>query len=237
VGQVAAGRPWHSAMLHCQVLLNPATAHALTLAAIGPLTFRLQKNRRVTINSHRHSAKYLIIFFIAGLLVACSGQKKYFDFGQVRNGNYLDEAKEVPLDTFLTVWLENTYPVKVDINLNELYRDTVFTYFGKQTLKNQTLFKIKNKELVKVDYKSLSGDSIRSKFYNEIIPTLDKEKGKGKNCKSTYTKIDFKYKFIASENAIEVKCHYKVTCEFIARLIKSDYLAKYDLINKTFIKS
>jgi hypothetical protein len=33
VGQVAAGRPWHSASLHCQVLLNPPTAHALTLAA------------------------------------------------------------------------------------------------------------------------------------------------------------------------------------------------------------
>ena len=36
MGQVAAGRPWHSASLHCQVLLNPATAHALTLAATLP---------------------------------------------------------------------------------------------------------------------------------------------------------------------------------------------------------
>ena len=35
VGQYAAGRPWHSASLHCQVLLNPATSHAPTLADIG----------------------------------------------------------------------------------------------------------------------------------------------------------------------------------------------------------
>ncbi len=35
MGQVAAGRPWHSASLHCQVLLDPATAHALTLACIA----------------------------------------------------------------------------------------------------------------------------------------------------------------------------------------------------------
>ena len=38
MGQVVAGRPWHSASLHCQVLLNPATAHALTLARIPPMT-------------------------------------------------------------------------------------------------------------------------------------------------------------------------------------------------------
>lgn len=34
MGQFAAGRPWYSATLHYQVLLNPATAHALTLAHI-----------------------------------------------------------------------------------------------------------------------------------------------------------------------------------------------------------
>jgi hypothetical protein len=192
----------------------------------------------MTIIFHRDRLKYLTaIIIIVGLLGACSGQKKYLDFGQVKNGNYLDRAKEVKLDTFVTVWLENTYPFKVDMNLNELYSDTLFTYFGKQTFKNQDLIKIKNSELRKIDYKSLNGDSIRTRFYYEIIPTEDRKKSDGKNCTSTSIKIDYEYKLIESENIIEVRCHYKVTCEFMIRLVKADYFAKYDLRNRTFIKS
>jgi hypothetical protein len=179
----------------------------------------------------------IAIIIIIGLLGACYGQKQYLDFGQVRNGNYLDKAKEVQLDTFVSVWLENTHPFKVDMNLNELYRDTSFTYFGKQTFKNQELIKIKSDELKRLDYKSLNGDSIRKKFYNEVIPTEDKNKSEKKNCTTTTINIDFKYKFIESENVIEVRCHYKVTCEFMIRLVKADYFAKYDLRNRTFIKN
>jgi hypothetical protein len=216
----------------------PATAYAQTLAAIGPLTMQLRKKERVTIKFDRDRVKYwTAIIIITGLLGACSGQKKYVDFGQVRNGNYLDKAKEVKLDTFVTVWLENTYPFKVDMNLNELYCDTLFTYFGKQTFKSQDLFKIKNSELRRIDYKSLNGDSIRTNFYNEIIPTKDREKGDGKNCTTTSIKIDYEYKLIESDNLIEVRCHYKVTCEFMIRLVKADYFAKYDLRNRSFIKS
>jgi hypothetical protein len=76
------------------------------------------------VNPYRERLEYLTaIIVIVGLLGACSGQKKYLDFGQVRNGNYLDKAREVSLDTFATIWLLNTYPFKVDMNLNELYRD------------------------------------------------------------------------------------------------------------------
>jgi hypothetical protein len=176
------------------------------------------------------------IIIIIGLSGACSSQKKYLDFGQVRTGNHLDKAREVKLDTFVTIWLENTRPFKVDMNLNELYKDTIFTYFGKQTFRDQELIKIKRDELQRLDYKAIHGDSIRSKFYHEIIPAKDKNKAERKGCSTTMINIDYKYKLIEKENVIEVRCHYKVTCEFMIRIIKADYYAKYDLRTRSFIK-
>jgi hypothetical protein len=165
------------------------------------------------------------------------GRESICHFWQVKNGNYLERAKEIKLDTFVTVWLENT-PFKVDMNLNELYSDTLFTYFGKQTFKSQDLIKIKSNELRKIDYKLLNGDSIRTSFYNEInFNRGERKKGDGKNCTSTSIKIDYEYKLIESENIIEVRSHYKLTCEFMIGLIKADYFAKHGLRNRTFIKS
>jgi hypothetical protein len=170
-------------------------------------------------------------------LIACGGSKKYIDLGQVRNGSHLDKAKEIELDTFLTVWLENTHPFKVDMNLNELYKDSSFTYFGKQTFKYQELLKIENEILKKVDYKSLNGDSIKTMFYEEIIPQEDRNKSNSKKCSWLSIKIDFNYKFIESENIIEISCRYKVVCESMVTLVKKDYHAKYDIGNRTLTKT
>lgn len=191
-------------------------------------TFLLIKNRLKNLISS---------IVIVCLMGACSGQKKYLGFEQVKTGYHLDNAKEIALDVFVAAWLENTQPFKLDMNLSELYRDSLFTYFGKRPLTSENFFKVKNDNLRKVDYNLLNGDSIRLAFFNEIIPPEDKKRGKGENCSSTYTKIEFRYELIEAENAIEVKCHYKVTCEFITRLIKADYHAKYDLRKKVFIKN
>lgn len=178
----------------------------------------------------------LTVIAVALLLPACSDSKKYIDFAAVRQGNHLNNAREITTDAFLTAWLENTVPLKANTNLNELYSDSLFTYFGKQTFKYQKFFKVKNENLRKVNHHSINGDSIRSKFYDEIIPSEDKDKARSKQCISTTINIDFKYKFIESENIIEITCRYKVVCEFVAGLVKKEYFARYDITNRAFIK-
>jgi len=66
VGQYAAGRPWHSATLHCQVLLNPATSHALTLAVIfaGQIDLRIKRQMTKYLQD-----KYLGLFFCIGFSI------------------------------------------------------------------------------------------------------------------------------------------------------------------------
>jgi hypothetical protein len=173
---------------------------------------------------------------ISGLLYLsnCSSSKEYIKFEEVRLGNHLSKAKEIDIDTFLIIWLENTQYSKVDFNLNELYHDSIFTYFGKQTFKYQNLYKIRNETLCRVDHKSIVGDFIKERFYYDIIPIEDRNKQN--NCSSASISIDYKYRFIEPENSIEIECHYKVLCELFIRIIHKDYKAKYDIGNKTIRK-
>lgn len=173
---------------------------------------------------------------IPGLLYLsnCSSTKEFIKFEEVRLGNHLTKAKEIDVDTFLIIWLENRQYVKFDINLNELYQDSIFTYFGKQTFKYQNLYKVRNESLRGVDYKSIVGDYIRERFYYDIIPIGDRNKQN--NCTSASISIEYKYRFNKAENSIEIECHYKVLCEFFIRIINKDYKAKYDIENKTMRK-
>lgn len=184
--------------------------------------------------------KYITtIILIVVILGACSGHKKHLDFREVRNGDHLDTAIEVSLETFVPIWLANTRPSKgATANLNQLHQDTSFTYFGKQTSKSQDFIKVKTADLDKFDYKSLNGDSLRMNFYDEIISIEDKRKTDGNSCSTKTIDIDFIYRFIAVENVIEVKCHYKVNCGIMIgpRLVNSNYIARYNVTNRTFVK-
>ena len=111
-----------------------------------------------------------------------------------------------------------------------LFKDSVFTYFGLLHDKTRIFCKIQNDSLAKVDYKSIDGDSIRRKFYNEIIPKEARDKSN--ECKTSGTVgCRFTYRYIESENAMEIIGHYKVTCEFIPKVNKY-YSAKYDIKTK-----
>ncbi|MCC6836236.1 MAG: hypothetical protein IT213_14710 [Cytophagales bacterium] len=98
MGQGAAGRPWHSATLHCQVLLNPATAHALTLCAINFGQFTISK-KLTTGRMSRFKHKIL------KELLAVYNEKNHS--GQ----NWTEEGKSLSTEDLQT---------KTELNLNTL---------------------------------------------------------------------------------------------------------------------
>lgn len=178
----------------------------------------------------------IFLCVITGLisLSSCSSSKEFIKFDEVTLGNHLGKAREIDIDSFLIIWLDNTQYSKIDFNLHKLFQDSLYTYFGKQTFKNQDLFKIRNERLIRLDYHSINGDFIKERFYNDIIPIEDRNKQN--NCTSASISIDYVYRYIESENSIEIYCHYKVLCEFFIRIIKKDYKAKYNIENKTLTK-
>lgn len=180
----------------------------------------------------------VFLIIIAFSLLRCGTTKDFIDFKEIKQGNLLDKANEIELGYFLIVWIENTRQPKVDFNLNELYKDSTFTYFGKQTFKYQNFYKIRNDYLIKVDYKSINGNSIRMKFIDEVIPQEDKKKvsSKSKNCTGTFISYDFNYRFIENDDQIEVLCHWKVKCEFLFNLINKEYRANYNITKSKLIK-
>jgi len=93
---------------------------------------------------------------------------------------------------------------------------------------------VRNDNLNNIDYYSIIGDSIREKFYYEIIPL--KDRNKQNNCSSAIIDFDYTYRYVEKENSIEVKCRYKVLCEFLFTIIKKDYAAIYDIETKTIKK-
>lgn len=184
--------------------------------------------------TNRNIILWTFTIVISFQLLSCRTSQDFINFNEINQGIHLDKAKEIIIDTFLTIWIENESKPKFDMNLNELYKDSTFTYFGKQRPKYQSFYKIKNENLNSIDYKSIIGDSIRMKFYYEIIPL--KDRNKRNNCSSAFIDFDYKYRYIESETSIEIKCQYKVVCEFLIRIIKEEYIAKYDIKSRTLKK-
>ena len=182
----------------------------------------------------------LFVIIIAFSLLTCGTTKDLIDFKEVRQGYLLDKANEIELGDFLIIWIENTnFQPKVDFGLNELFKDSTYTYFGKQTFKYQKLYKIRNNYLIRVDYKSINGDFIRMKFLDEVIPQEDKNRvsRKMKNCTSSFTSYDYNYRYVESDDQIEIQCLWKVKCDFLYNLIKKEYRANYDITKSKFIKA
>jgi len=185
------------------------------------------KNRSITL--------FLMFALAITLILGCSSLKRTFTFAEIKKGNHLDKAQEINLDTFMIYWIEKTVELpNTGSTFSEIYKDSTFTYFYKRPLKLQKLYKIENRALELVDYKSINGDSIREKFYDQIIPAEDKLKETFNKCTTFSVSTDFKYKFHKTENAIEISCRYKINCELLAQLMNKNYAAKYDISKDVF---
>lgn len=152
MGQVAAGRPWHSASLHCQVLLNPATAHALTLPAIVIM-------------------KRLLPIILAGLLTQCQTEKANLD-GHYVSIDKFDDNSYMTLDIVDSLVLINKNIVFID------QRDTIIinsktNSFVSSTREMYPFFDFKVlKDTVVLHYSHDGGDD-KMKFVRDIPSSSD----------------------------------------------------------------
>ncbi|MFC0773374.1 hypothetical protein [Terrimonas alba] len=173
-----------------------------------------------------HSFFIIIIFLSVTLSVA--GQKS-INASSKKLVERNREPIEINIDTFLGLWLQNTADPR-EPRLKELKMDSAYTYFTR----NRNYYKINNEQLRKLGYKGLIGDSITKSFYYGVIPLVDREREK--RCSTALIDFDYKYKYKEEVEAIEVSCHYKVTCELVIPVVKKKYVALYDLKSKSFLK-
>lgn len=158
--------------------------------------------------------------------LGCKSTKTEIVYSEVQKGNQLDKIPEIKLDSFLRIWIQKTEDER-GLSVRQLYKDSVFSYFWARW---KSYYKIQNKILLKVDYKSINGDSVRALFYDHIIPTADKKKQE--QCSTALIDFDFKYDFLEQYNTILIQCHYKVKCELLITVVSRDYVAKYDIKSK-----
>ena len=179
------------------------------------------------------NGKILILILIASFLTSgCKINKNIITFSDVKKGEQLDKAKEITVEEFLEIWMNNSQHLKIDLNCHELYRDERYTYFGKNELKllkiEPHLFKVRNDSLnlMLKNYNKINGEIIRQEFWEKIIPENDKNILKNKNCSFAYSKPVFKYEL--KGHKIKIKLHWKIKCEGI-KIFEKDYYAYYNL--------
>ncbi|MBK7885355.1 MAG: hypothetical protein IPJ81_17405 [Chitinophagaceae bacterium] len=115
----------------------------------------------------------------------------------------------------------------------------MFTYFGRIYSYGLVDFiKVQNRELPSIDFIELDGQKLREQFISEIIPEADESrvKRKRKNCTSATYSRDFEYKYIKDSDEVEIRCHWKVKCDFVTKIINKEYVARYDIGKKQFLK-
>jgi hypothetical protein len=177
----------------------------------------------------RKVSLYALLIGLSIHCLSCGSTKTSISYREVEKGNELDKIPEVSFDTFLTRWIQKTNDER-GVSVRQVYKDSTYTYFW---ARGNNYYKVQNGRLAKVDYTSIDGDSIRAIFYQEIIPAGDKKKGDG--CGTASIDVDYEYDFIEQENALMIKCHYKVKCELI-RVVNKDYTAKYTIRTGEIIK-
>ena len=168
-----------------------------------------------------------ILFFLLIACLACK-VKQPISYADLTQGKNLERVPEMPLDSFLEVWMNKTEE-HWGMSVKEKFKDSLFTYFRAD---KKPFFKVNNIRLDQIGFSSLDEQEIPERFYKEVIPLKDRKKEK--DCNSISTSWNWEYRYLEEENAIEIRCRYKVKCEFLFTLVNKNYTALYDLNNKTF---
>lgn len=199
------------------------------------------------------NAIILILLFLNSTFLFSQNSKKettYFykelskvDINEVKEGKHLDLAKQFTVEKFITYYLDHGKVRDTKKNgietIIQLYSDTMFTYFGKLcSYRLLDFFKVTTADLNNINLEKLDGNEIRERFIEQIIPLSDKEKvnRKENQCSSLYYNPQFTYQYRKTENEILITYQWKISCDFLYKIINNTYTAKLDLKNFTLTK-
>lgn len=153
----------------------------------------------------------------------------------LRLGKFPDNPKEVDLDVFIPLWIENHSETKIPHwNLRELSRDSLFAYFHENDVKVKVYLKVPIKRLNEIDYLSIDGESIGKSFYKDIIPSTIKDRKKVQPKERHFS--NFTYEYIDSTKLIKISCLYFIKNENGKKIVKNTYTATYSISDKSLMK-
>lgn len=176
--------------------------------------------------------KYIIVCLSMVLLSSCGSTRNTVNFSKVRQGEQLEKASEISVEEFLEIWMNNHYPIKIDINCHELYKGEDFTYFGINEMKILNLvphlFKVNNDSLKIMlgNYTNIDGQLIRQEFWERIVPKTDLDARKNSECSSGTSSPNYTYELI--DHKIRIRLHWIIKCDG-RKILDKNYSGHYDL--------
>lgn len=160
---------------------------------------------------------------------------------EVREGKHLELAKNYSLENFIEYYVregkERLSKKDGNLTIELLYKDSVFFYFGHLwSWGMQNFFKVKQNDLIGINYEELDDKQLRRRLIDEIVPVADKEKveKKGWGCTTFNGFEKFTYKYLKDTKEIEIVYKWKSVCDFVARQVNKTYSARYNIVTKTF---
>ncbi len=193
---------------------------------------------------------FIPILFIINYSFGQSTKRETIDFykaihnldtNDVKRGKNLELARHFPIEKFVAYYLENG---KIEYNkkyglllISEFFVDTQFCYFGRtNSFGFIDFFKVNKADLTDINLQNLNGDVIRDKFITQIVPSKDKEKvkRKEKQCTSQYINPQFTYNYKEKTKEVEIIYKWKISCDFIYKIINKTYTANYNISKGVF---
>ncbi|SIR24128.1 hypothetical protein SAMN05421545_2879 [Pontibacter lucknowensis] len=170
------------------------------------------------------------------VLISCQSSKSTVSTNQVRKGEQLQHVTELTVEQFFQVWIANQYPVKLDINCKELYKDDAYTYFGKNyvtiTSIKPRMFKVHNDSLALRfrKYQQVDGQLIRIEFWRKALAPAVADASPNTPCHYSSTSSGFKYQLHGDSIIITSNLKYKCNGK---TLLQKSFKGYYDLSTMT----
>ncbi|MBC9932816.1 hypothetical protein [Chitinophaga qingshengii] len=165
------------------------------------------------------------------------------DVTAIQQGRNLEYAEGMSVREFVLYYLRNKARQDLkygNIYTELLYKDSLFTYFGKRVPNDGLVkfFKVSTPELEGVNYEPLDTGKLTERFMREIFPAADKKLlGRGKflsNCWEHSAVFDYQYH--PDTKQLEMLFRWTVDCNYRFKKMRKRYVARYYLASEQFVK-
>ena len=179
------------------------------------------------------------IILTLGLTACVSSQASYQN---ISHGKDLEQVSLISFDRFFKQWVFNKKIQKIDLNIREINKDSLFTYFAKPkpgVLKpTWTFFKVYSDTLKQKfpNYQDFYGIDLKDYVWRELIPKADQDlwwtAKRLLKCQHQTNKPIDEYSLI--DHKVILTTTWKIDCSELEPLKNKKYTASYNLLTKQF---
>lgn len=167
----------------------------------------------------------------------------FSDVAAIQAGRNLEYAELMTVPEFVLYYLRNKARQDLkygNIYTELLYKDSLFTYFGKRVPDYGLVkfFKVSTPTLEGVNYEPLDAGKLTERFMKEIFPAADKEvlgrRSFLRNCWEHNAVFDYQYH--PDTKRLEMLFRWTVDCNYRFKKRRKSYVGQYDLASEQFVK-